>query len=410
MEAKETLFDFSKHQEDAVYLLQNGRILCGGVGSGKSRTSLTYYYIRNGSKLKRVTDEICALYIDPSVTFKKLYIITTARKRDDREWEDELLIFNPDENETDSVVIDSWNNIKKYSDVKDSFFIFDEQRVVGKGAWVKSFLKIAKNNEWILLSATPGDKWEDYIPVFIANGYYKNRTQFLNEHAVFSRVTKFPKIERYLNTGKLIRLRNSLLVDILFSRSTVQHHSDIFCEYDVDTYKFLMKRRQNPETGVPFKTASELIFALRRTVNSDPSRQAAILEILKTKNRAIIFYNYNYELDILKNMYFGRDFVIGEWNGRCHQPVPSSEKWVYFVQYTAGAEGWNCITCDTVIFYSMNYSYRVLIQACGRIDRMNTPYTDLWYYHLKSRSSIDISISRALQNKKKFNEQKFVKF
>ena len=350
---------------------------------------------------------------------KDLYIITTAHKRDTVEWEGEMTPFllstDPEVclyGHDIKVVVDSWNNIGKYVDAKDAFFIFDEQRVVGKGAWVKAFLKIAKANHWILLSATPGDNWSDYIPVFLANGFYKNRSQFLNEHAIYARYAKFPKIDRYIGTGKLLRLRNSVLVDMDFRRETVAHHEDIFVPYNIDVYKDIMRNRWDIWNHEPFKNAGELCYALRKVVNSDKSRQNQVLELLQGVPRAIIFYNFDYELDILKNLPYslnvGEEVRVAEWNGHKHEPIPESDRWVYLVQYTAGCEGWNCIKTDTIIFYSQNYSYKVMVQAAGRTDRMNTPYRDLYYYHLKSRSGIDLAISRALQQKKKFNESGFV--
>lgn len=397
-----------EHQIKALQKMKNGCILNGGVGSGKSITSLAYYYTLEGGKIggKKHTK-----MRNP----RDLYIITTARKRDTLEWEGELAPFclstHPEVNGySNKVVVDSWNNIRKYEDVKNAFFIFDEQRVVGSGAWVKSFLKITKYNEWILLSGTPGDTWTDYIPVFIANGFYRNRTEFLQEHVVYSRFSKYPKIDRYLNTMRLERLRRNVLVNMDFDRPTTSHHEDVFVKYDISTYKDMMKNRWNIWENKPFKNASELCYSLRKVVNSDESRLVSVLELFEKHPRVIIFYNFDYELELLKSLYYGEDVEVAEWNGHKHQPIPECESWVYLVQYNAGAEGWNCIKTDTIIFYSQNYSYKVMVQSSGRIDRLNTPYTDLYYYHLKSRSGIDLAISRALKDKKKFNEGKFAKW
>lgn len=395
------------YQLEAIDKMKNGCILCGGVGSGKSRTSLAYYYKEQGGGLDN--DELMK---DP----RDLYIITTARKRDDLEWEGELLPFllstKPELNTlyNNKVVIDSWNNIKKYANVYGAFFIFDEQRVVGSGAWVKAFLKIAKRNKWILLSATPGDTWTDYIPVFVANGFYPNKTEFTREHVVYSRFTKYPKIDRYIGTGKLIRLRNDILVDMDFQRQTISHHEDVYVHYDVTAYKDVMRKRWDPFKDEPIINASGLCYILRKVVNSDESRQKALLELHEKHPKMIVFYNFDYELDILKGVYYGESVEVAEWNGHKHQPVPEGNSWVYLVQYTAGAEGWNCIKTDTIVFYSQNYSYKVMQQSSGRIDRLNTPYRDLYYYHLKTRSGIDLAISKALKDKKKFNESRWVKW
>ena len=406
---KQFLYDC---QMDAVNKLRNGSVLCGGVGSGKSRTGLYYYFKENGGSF--VNQE----YI-PMKNPQDLYIITTAMKRDTYEWDSEIanyrLSTDSKKNElyNNKIVIDSWNNIKKYSDVTGAFFLFDEQRVCGSGAWVKSFLKVAKNNNWILLSATPGDSFEDYIPLFIANGFYKNKTEFAREHIVYSRFTKYPQIDRYLNTGRLIRLRDKILVDIDFERSTVSHHSDVYCKYDIPKYKDVTRNRWDPFKNEPISQASQLCYILRRIVNTDESRVIALMEILEKTPRAIIFYNFDYEREMLLHLLSDDEYVgyeIAEWSGHAHQPVPNSERWIYLCQYTAGNSGWNCIKTDTIIFFSQNYSYKVMEQACGRIDRLNTPFKDLYYYHLKSRSGIDLAISKALDKKKKFNERKFTKW
>lgn len=401
--SKEFLYDY---QMGAVNQMRNGCILNGGVGSGKSRTGLYYYFKEQGGSIE-------GKYI-PMKRPKDLYIITTAMKRDSLEWEGELANFliskDPKESRyKNSVVVDSWNNIKKYADIRDAFFIFDEDRVTGKGTWVKSFLKIAKVNDWIILSATPGDTWEQYIPVFLANGFYKNKTQFIHEHVRYDpRCRKYPKIIGYYNTGRLIRLRNKILIDMDFSRKTIPHHEDIYAGYEVKTYKEVMKNRWDPYKNAPIEQAAGLCYVLRRIVNSDESRQVALLQIFEKHPKMIVFYNFDYELDILRELYYGENVEIAEWNGHFHQEIPKSDSWVYLVQYTAGCEGWNCVRTDTVVFYSQNYSYKVMQQASGRIDRLNTPFKDLYYYHIKSRSGIDLAISKALSAKKKFNETRWV--
>lgn len=373
------------YQRDAVKRMKNGCILCGGVGSGKSRTALAYF-----AETEPVKTE-------------KLYIITTARKRDTHEWEDELKIFP----RIKKFEIDSWNNIKKYKDVTGSFFIFDEDRVTGSGVWAKTFVKLSKVNKWIILSATPGDTWMDYIPVFLANGFYRNKTEFLHEHVIFNRYSKFPQVDRFVGTKRLERLRNDILVDMDFKRPTTSHHIDIWCDYDKTIYKSAMKERWDVYKDKPCENISELCYILRKITNSDVSRLVKVQEITAKTDRVIIFYNFDYELELLKSIHYGPHTKVAEWNGHKHESIPKSRAWVYLVQYTAGAEGWNCISTDTMIFFSQNYSYKTMEQSQGRIDRMNTPFKDLYYYHLKSKSPIDLAITRALNRKQKFNESRY---
>lgn len=396
-----TLYNY---QIESIERMKNGCVLCGGVGSGKSRTSIAYYYssVCNGSikgLFKKTKNEKPTKLIP-------LYIITTARKRDTKEWEKELSEFDFPKNL--EITIDSWNNIKKYADIKKSFFIFDEQRVVGNGQWVKSFIKITSFNKWILLSATPGDTWSDYIPVFIANGFYKNRTEFLKIHAVFNHYSKFPKIDRYINQGILIKHRNDILITMDYKKKTESVNNIIDCQYDVEKYKLAYVDHWNPFEECPIPNPSLWFYILRKIVNSDPSRLKAVENLLDKHRKIIVFYNFNYELDILKSGNYG-DAIVAEWNGQKHEPIPNSDSWVYLVQYTAGAEGWNCIETNVIVFYSQNYSYKVMIQSAGRIDRLNTPFDKLYYYRLKSKSKIDTAIARSLNQKKSFNESGFIR-
>lgn len=366
--------------------MHNGCLLCGGVGSGKSITSLYYYYYKE-----------CGVIKIP------LYIITTARKRDTGEWLTECHHFN----DLKPTVIDSWNNIGKYKDITGAFFIFDEQRVVGKGAWSKTFIEIAKHNRWILLSATPGDTWMDYIPLFIANGYYRNRSDFIRQHVIFNPYVKWQQVDRYVDVERLYYIKSKVLVDMNMTRHTIRHKDYIICGYDREKYKQAMKDRWDIYENAPIENVSRLCSILRRISNEDYNRQIALLGLVREHPKSIIFYNFDYELEIIRGLL--DDIPTAEWNGHKHEPIPGTDKWAYLVQYTAGAEGWNCVETDTVIFYSLSYSYKQTEQAMGRIDRLNTPFTDLYYYFLKSSSPIDIAISRCLENKKDFNEKRYLK-
>jgi hypothetical protein len=381
--------ELKPHQKLALTQLRNGHILWGGVGSGKSRVAAEYY-IRE----ERPRD---------------VYVITTAKKRDSLDWKAEFAPYGigteRDATVSGVLTVDSWNNISKYADVSGAFFIFDEQRLVGSGKWVRAFLKIAKNNRWILLSATPGDTWLDYIPVFIANGFYKNRTEFKREHVVYSAFTKFPKVERYLNQGRLIKLRNQILVPMPHPKLTTRHSATKYVEHNEALLQSVIKNRWHIYQDRPIRDIAELFGVMRRVVNSDPSRVRAVEELLEAHKKLVVFYNFNYELDALRRLQSLT--TVAEWNGWRHEEIPTTDSWLYLVQYVAGSESWNCIETNTIVFYSLTYSYKNWEQAHGRIDRLNTPFTDLYYYTLRSKSIIDTAIWRSLKAKKNFNVAKF---
>lgn len=386
------------HQQDALTRLKNGNILWGGVGSGKTRVAVAYYELQN--------------------RHRDVYVITTAKKRDSKDWEGEFARIAVGKDTSDRIctesdidcipdsvhgllTVDSWNNLDKYAEITDAFFIFDEQRLVGSGAWVKAFLKIARGNNWILLSATPGDTWLDYIPVFIANGFYKNRTEFKRDHVIYAPFVKFPKVDRYVGTSKLNKLRNQILVHMPYPKTTVRHSKIVPVEYNKALVESIIKNRWHIYHDRPIKDVAELWGVLRRVVNSDPTRLTAVRNLLENKPKIVLFYNFNYELEILRRL--SNIVEVAEWNGHKHEPLPTSDAWAYLVQYVAGSESWNCIETDTTLFYSLTYSYKNWEQAHGRIDRLNTPFTDLFYYILKSKSGVDMALWQSMKAKKNFN-------
>lgn len=390
-----------EHQKEAVEKLSNGKILVGDVGSGKSRTALAYYWKYEANRMHRPKD---------------LYIITTARKRDSLDWDGEAIYFGIDPHNEDprspvKFTVDSWNNLHKYTDIRDAFFIFDEQRVVGYGAWTKAFLTICKKNRWILLSATPGDTWMDYIPVFIANGFYRNKTEFITRHVIFSRFSKYPKVERYIDVPTLESHKASIVVDMGFHHSMVSHPILVECDFDAHALMRVYRGRWNVFEERPIMQAGEWCYVMREVVNSDRSRLEKVIDIFEEKHRIIVFYNFDYELEVLKDglseYLWGRDVMVQQYNGHIHERVPSGDEWLYLVQYNAASEAWNCITTDTIVFYSLNYSYKIMKQASGRISRINSPYSHLYYYVLYSKSIIDRSILTALKNKKDFQAVRF---
>lgn len=392
------------YQLDALGRMHNGCILNGGTGSGKSITALAYYFTQQGGSLSP--------WRFPKA-MKDLYIITTAFKRDIGEWNEELIHYGLKEGNNPilnvKVTIDSWNNVHKYTNVENAFFIFDEQRVVNWGVWSKSLVGIARRgNAWILLSATPGDNYLDYMPVFIANGFYKNKTEFIMHHVCYSRYSKY-KIERYYDIPRLERLKSRVIVEMEAVKSTEKISENIVLWYDVMKYKDVSKNRFNYETNEPIENIAELCSELRKIPNKNPDKLTALADILSKHPKAIVFYNFDYELEMLKAFLDEIEYPYSERNGHKHEGLLDGKQWVYLVQYNAGAEAWNCITTDTVIFFSLNYSYKIMTQAAGRIDRMNTPFNTLYYFYISTYAPIDMAIKRALKEKKKFNENKYFK-
>ncbi len=404
--------ELSENQLEAMEKMHNGCILCGGVGTGKSRTALAYYILKQCKGKLRINGEGSTR----DMLFPRdLYIITTAKKRDSSEWLDECgpfgLTSNAELNTNHvRVTIDSWNNISKYRKVIGAFFIFDEQRVVGSGAWVKAFLDICRKNKWILLSATPGDTWKDYVPVFVANGYFRNKTDFYRKHVVFDRWAKYPKISYYKEVGELFKIRSLILVPMKATREVTHSHETVLVSYNRAKYQMIVKDRWDIYENKPIEETGKLCYLMRKVVNSDDSRVEAVRKLIFCTPKVIVFYNYSYELELLKETCESLMVPCAEWNGNKHEPIPNGDRWCYLVQYAAGAEGWNCIETNTIIFYSESYSYRNMIQAAGRIDRMNTPFNELLYFHLKSNAPIDKAIARALSEKKNFNEKSFLRY
>jgi hypothetical protein len=383
--------DLMEHQSSAVDLLGNGKILYGAVGTGKSATALAYY-------MKEEKD-------------RDIYVITTAKKRDSLDWLAEGARFGIGAERSGTVAgtitVDSWNNIAKYKNETGAFFIFDEQRLVGSGSWVRSFLHIVRRNRWILLTATPGDTWIDYAPVFIANGWYKNITEFKREHVIYVPYVKFPMIQRYVGEAKLERLRNEILVEMTYESHTQRILNYIDVGYDHELWDMAVRRRWHPYEGRPISDVGELFRVMRRIAYTDPSRIETLKMFLKCHPKLIVFYTFNYELDILRTL--SNEITIAEWNGHKKEPVPNTDRWVYLVQYTSGSEGWNCTETDSMMLYSLTYSYKNFVQSQGRIDRIDSPFTKLYYYILISDAPIDRAVRKALSEKKSFNEREEAK-
>lgn len=400
-------YELKPHQVEAISKLRNGSVLAGGVGVGKTFTALAYY-----------SQIVCGGHLDrsgPMLTPKNLLVITTAKKRDSLDWESEAIhlgISRVPEYSYGGMefIVDSFNNLKKYQDLEGWFVILDEQRLVGTGAWVKAFLKIAKKNEWILLSATPADTWLDYVPVFIANGFFRNRTEFIDSHVVYHYNGRYRTVRGFYGVRHLERMRNQILVDMPYERHTTRHLIAVDVPYDVGTFNLVWKKRWNVYEDRPLIDVAEMHRIGRKVANSDPGRLEAICELSAKHPKLIIFYNFDYELDILRTLMTKLDIPLAEWNGHRHEEIPQTDRWIYLVQYQAGAEGWNCIETDAIVYYSLTYSHKTFEQTQGRIDRLNTPFEDLNYYILISKAKIDLLIWRALVAKRNFHEGRNQKF
>lgn len=371
-----------KQEKALAELKPSGSILVGATGSGKSIVGLEWY------RRKRST--------------LPLLVITTAKKKDSNEWIEEAAKLD-----IHNIEVVSWNTIQKYVSINNHVVIFDEHRAIGYGEWAKSFIAIAKNNDWIILTATPGDDWMDFAAVFIAEGFYRNRTAFLNAHVEWNPWVRYPKVLKWHNVWQLIEYRNLITTTLDYQRSALLHTFNIVTEYDKEAYTRALKTRWNPFNDEPIRNAAELCYCLRRISNETTSKLDILGEIFDAKKKLILFYNFKYELEMIRTWCSKNEILLREWNGEKHQDLPNGKSWIYAVQFIAGSEAWNCTSTDTLVFFSQNYSYRLMAQAAGRIDRRNTPYEHLYYYRLFTNSTIDNAINEALERKGKFNERLF---
>lgn len=399
-------------QHECVQALRSGKVLAAGVGAGKSIMAL-YWYVTKCCTVRTSHNANGELFqIMPGSP--DLVIITTAKKRDNHEWDDELYRYALHQGENSKkmgrvhVTIDSWNNITKYVDTS-AVFIFDEQRAIGSGAWSKAFVRIARRNPWVMLSATPADTWSDWCPIFVADGFYRNRTEFFRRHAVYSRYTKYPRIDRWIDEDYLNRCRDRVLVTCEVPRETERVVHQLTCAYDKETVRKAMKTRWNPETEEPFLNATELCFYLRRVIDTDPTRLSYAAHVVRDHRKVIIFYTLRAELEQILKLEEVTGVPVYQYNGGRHDDLPQGNSWVYAVQFQAGSEGWNCTSCNTVLYWSLPYSYKQAEQAAGRIDRLDTSYKTLNYYIMRSFAPLDLGIIRALRNKENFNASGFLR-
>lgn len=373
---------FKDYQKRAINQMHNGCILCGGVGAGKSLTSLGY--------------------IDKVYPSGTVYIITPARKRNTGEWFDDIRKNDMDETR---FVVDSWNNLSKYKDVKDAFFLFDEQKVSGKGTWAKSLIRIAKSNQWILLSATPGDTYDDYATVLIANGFVRNRTTWYDEYCV-TKSQPFFHIVDHKNKDVIDMMIRRIFIkmDYQSDKKRIERVIPIQARSAGEEKEILMTHKA-PGAQMPFTTFAAAIAYVRMNCYDKSKKTEALRKIIEKHKKIIVFYNFLSEKLEIERAAIDANVTINFYNGQRHDPIPDTDEWVYGVQYNSGAEAWNCITTNAMVFYSPNYSYKTMEQAHGRIDRVNSPYECLYYYMLLNELNIDNKVMNALSSKKDFNEK-----
>lgn len=314
---------------------------------------------------------------------------------------------------------------KKWNLYKGWFVIFDECHYVKnptsqRGKAALNLTRISTN--FSLLSATPSSNgWADTINYMLMFNFYRNKTQFIKEHAIHE--TKFfgqkqiKVIADWKDQDKLKMLYQSIstklskddcldLPPLIFE----DVYFKVSKEYEIIRKKRVLETENGP---IAYDTVMKLQHGLRFYANQKDKLSYTEMLAESTNENIVIFYYYQQEKDDLVKV-LAKNKKIYEVSGKVNH-LPSRDQWdelkntVTLVQYQAGAAGIELQYCNLVIFYTPTFSFQDYDQALGRAYR-NGQTKKVTVYRYITKKSVEEHVYRSLAEKKDFTESLFKEY
>lgn len=389
-------------QRQLLNSIEENYIIAADTGTGKTMMAIHHYLKHN--------------------TGEPLLILAPPQKIKEGGWQRELDFVASHYNIEIPYDIISYGVLsKRWKEYKDWFLVMDECHYVKNPTSQrgKAAINLTKQStNFLLLSATPSSNgWGDTIAYMIMFGYYKNKTQFLKEHAVYNRIDygngPVNVVSDYRDQEKLQKLYQSFSIK-LAKEDCLDLPPLVFEKVHFKPskeYNIIKKDRVLGEEL--FDNISKLQHGLRFYANQADKLKYTEMLLEGTEENVIIFYNYKQENEELKKIAKKLKKKVFEVSGS-KTNLPDKEKWtslknsVTIVQYQAGAAGIELQYANIVIFHTPTYSYQDYEQALGRAYR-NGQTKKVTVYQYITKNTIETSIYQALAAKKDFTEELFRK-
>ncbi|MBL0992197.1 MAG: DEAD/DEAH box helicase [Escherichia coli] len=416
------LFDY---QKEAIENFESKPLNLSDVGTGKSYMSIGSYVKSECSKLLIIC---LAPKVNDFVEDSEIFNLNVTALNKGTKKNKELL------SESNLVAISfesSWRltELNKWVD-KDTFIIIDESHKVSvsKSKVTKFVMGLSKRAKYnYLCTATPvsNGKLENWYPqLFISNVFRKPKKEF-EQLFVIKQMRQMGSMRFMQITG----YRNEHLLEQMIDEASVKYKRDkgylpedyVYKTKKPAMYNKLKKSRlykDDNDLRVELDNSSKLFNSLRQVshgflngiskqVSKEPfERLDAILET-HNNERVVIFYNYKWEAEMLKQLLDKLKRPYGEYNGSVKdlKPFKNNDNGVVLAQYKSASTGINdFVISNVMVFNSMPLSSTEYLQAKGRTDRHGQDKTPL-YYHIVPDTPIEKKIFSVVTNGKDFTNE-----
>lgn len=308
------------------------------------------------------------------------------------------------------------------SKLMDFTLMLDESSLIQNENAKRSRFILKKLNPTnvILLSGTPtGGKYEKLWSQCRLLGWKISKDAFwssyINYH--FEHDTGFPRkvVDGYKNVERLkhkLHEHGAIFMkseDVFDLPAKIDTRVNVYC---TPAYRKFRQKSIVKIDGVEFvgdNILTKMLYERMLCGSYNSDKIAALKDLIEsTEDRLIIFYNFNGELEVLRDLCASveRPVSIICGNIKDLSSYEKSKDSVTLVQYQAGAMGLNLQKSNKIVYFTPPLSSEFFEQSKKRIHRIGQDRT-CFYYYLICSGSIEEKIYRTLAMRKDYTERLF---